>query len=412
MKRSLWRNRHFAILLSGQWVSQVGNTLGLMAVSWYILSATHSRSDLGYAMGVIGLAGLMGIVAGVFADRWDHRRTLVTTDALRMLLSLLVVVAAIEHDLNVFLVAGALFALNLLGTLFSAAEAAYLPEVTGPEDYGDANGINQSSGALAQLGGLGLGGFLLALGGPVLLFLLNGISFAVSSGSLAFTRPIAPLPKKTAKPASIRADLRQGLNVVRDSVFLRRLIPVAILLNFVAMPLNVMDVAWVRQVLHLGAVAYGIFGVAILVGIVGGSAFGNTLAQWAGFVRSVIAGLTVTGAGIAAMAIFPHFIFNMVCLFAVGVGIGAVNAVVSTRIMVATAPELRGRVAGLLSAFLTVASPLGAAVVGWASGPLGLLWLFRLSGLLIFLLAFGLIGLPDAPEALVSSPVAEMPAES
>ncbi len=404
MKRSLWRNRHFTILLSGQWVSQVGNTLALMAVSWYILSVTHSRSDLGYALGGIGLAGLVGIIAGVFADRWDHRRTLVTTDALRTLLSLLVVAAAIEHVLNVFLVVGALFALNLLGTLFSAAEAAYLPEVTGPEDYGDANGVNQSSGALAQLGGLGLGGFLLAIGGPVLLFFLNGISFAVSSVSLALTRPKAPSPRRTTKPSSIRSDLRQGLIVVRDSVFLRHLIPVTILLNFVAMPLNVMDVAWVRQVLHLGAVAYGIFGVAILVGMVGGSAFGNTLGKWAGFRRTVIAGLTVAGGGIAAMAVFPHFIFNLGCLFVVGVGIGVVNAVLSTRIMVATTPELRGRVAGLLSTLLTLASPLGAAVAGWASGPLGLLWLFRISGLLIFLLAFGLIGLPETPEALASSP--------
>jgi putative MFS transporter len=162
----------------------------------------------------------------------------------------------------------------------------------------------------------------------------------------------------------------------------------------------------------MGAVAYGIFGVAILVGMVGGSAFGNTLAKRAGFVRSVVVGLTVAGAGIAAMAVFPHFIFNMVCLFVVGVGVGAVNAVISTRIMVATAPELRGRVAGLLSALLTLASPLGAAVVGWASGPLGLLWLFRLSGFLIFLLAFGLMGLPESPEAVASSPTAGMPAES
>lgn len=331
-----------------------------------------------------------------------------TTDALRTVLSLLVVAAAIEHVLNVFLVVGALFALNLLGTLFSAAEAAYLPEVTGPEDYGDANGVNQSSGALAQLGGLGLGGILLAIGGPVLLFFLNGISFAVSSASLALTCPKAPSPRRTAEPSSIRTDFRQGLIVVRDSVFLRHLIPVAILLNFVLMPLNVMDVAWVRQVLHLGAVAYGIFGVAILVGMVGGSAFGNTVGKWAGFRRTVIAGLTVAGSGIAAMAVFPHFIFNLGCLFVVGVGIGVVNAVLSTRIMVATTPELRGRVAGLLSTLLTLASPLGAAVAGWASGPLGLLWLFRLSGLLIFCLAFGLIGLPETPETLASSPAVGM----
>lgn len=396
MSRHLWKNSYFVILLSGQWISQVGNALFLMAVSWYVLSVTHSRSDLGYVMGFVGAAGIVGILSGVFADRWPHRRTLVLTDTIRAVLSLFLVAAFLTHHLSVVVVAGVLFLLNLLGTLFSATESAYLPEVTTAEDYAAANGVNQSSSALSQLAGLGAGGFLLALGGPVLLFLINGCSFVISAASLVFTRPLDARQPEVFRASSIVRDLREGIATVRHSPFLKRFIPVAILINFSATPLSIMDVAWVRQILHRGAVAYGFFGVAILLGMITGSIFSTSLAEKWTFNQAVICGLIVAGAALAALAFFPYFAFNLLCLFVTGVAIGLVNTLVSTKIIVSTAGPLRGRISGLLNALVTVAIPLGAAMVGWASGPLGLPWLFRLSGLLIALLSLGFIGLPES----------------
>ncbi|PSR24874.1 MAG: hypothetical protein C7B47_13800 [Sulfobacillus thermosulfidooxidans] len=133
--RRLWKHSQFIVLISGQWVSQVGNALFLMAVSWFILSTTHNRTDLGYVLGTAGIAGLMGIVSGVFADRWNHRRTLVLTDLVRALLSLSLVALFWLHDLHLVLLAVVLFLLNLLETLFNAAEMAYLPEVTSRVRY-------------------------------------------------------------------------------------------------------------------------------------------------------------------------------------------------------------------------------------------------------------------------------------
>ncbi len=168
------------------------------------------------------------------------------------------------------------------------------------------------------------------------------------------------------------------------------------MINFAVMPISIMDAAWVREVLHRGAVAYGFFGVAILAGMVLGSLTGSVWEKAWGLTRTLIAGIAVTGLMLLGMAVLPRFFPNLLFLLLAGLGIGAVNAVLSTHIILNTAAPLRGRVAGALMTLTTMATPPGAALVGWASVPLGLPWLFRLSGILIFLLSLGFIGIPSS----------------
>lgn len=401
--RRLWKHPQFIVLISGQWVSQVGNALFLMGVSWFILSTTHNRIDLGYVLGTAGIAGLMGIVSGVFADRWNHRRTLVLTDWLRAVLSVSLVALFWFHDLHLVLLAVVLFLLNLLETLFNAAEMAYLPEVTGQDLYPEANSVNQSSSALSQLVGLGTGGWLLALGGPSLLFLLNGISFGVSALSLLITRPNTRSMQYVSSHHRIREDLIEGLQIIWQSAFLRRLIPLTIAINFVLTPISIMDVAWVRQILHRGAVSYGFFSVAFLIGVIVGSFFASSLHKNWEMSKTIMGSFVVLGTAFVSMTLYPRLWASLLCLLLAGIAVGIINTLLSTQIVLMTAPEVRGRIGGIVSTGMSMATPLGEIFVGWASGVLGLIWLFRLAGLLIMALASGFIGLPK-PQPLEIDP--------
>ncbi|WP_053959397.1 MFS transporter [Sulfobacillus thermosulfidooxidans] len=402
----LWKHPPFVILISGQWISQVGNALFLMGVSWFILSSTHNRTDLGYVLGIAGIAGLMGIVSGVFADRWNHRRTLVFTDLIRAVLSLGLVALLSFHDLHLIVLAVILFLLNLLETLFNATEMAYLPEVTGKDLYPAANSVNQSSSALSQLVGLGTGGWLLTLGGPVLLFLLNGISFFISALSLFMTRPETMPVQNTASHRRIREDLTEGLSIIVDSAFLRRIIPLVVAINFVLTPLSIMDVAWVRQILHQGAVAYGFFSVAILVGIIVGSLMSPVVQkQWA-MSKTIIGSFLILGTAFVSITLYPHLWANIICLVIAGTALGTINTLLSTQIVLMTAADVRGRIGGIVAAGMSMATPLGEILVGWVSGMLGLNWLFRFAGFVIMALSSGFIGLP-LPKPLQMEPSSE-----
>lgn len=93
---------------------------------------------------------------------------------------------------------------------------------------------------------------------------MNGVSFAVSVATLLLLRVAGrPLPVcerapgLSHAPRTILAAIWQGQRTIWRISFLRRAMPITVTVNFALAPLNFLNVAWVRQVLHLGAFVYG-----------------------------------------------------------------------------------------------------------------------------------------------------------
>jgi MFS transporter, DHA3 family, macrolide efflux protein len=398
---SVWRNRNLLILVAGQWVSQVGNTLFSMAVYWFVLSDTGSRADLGYVGSILSLAGLAGLLAGALVDRWDRRRTMVWTDVVRAVLSLVLVAAALVHTLPVAFLVGCVFLMTLVGTLFSPAEAALVPAVVADQDLVAASGLNQSATSLAQLVGASFGGVVLGLLGPVVLFGFNGLSFAVSVASLLLLRVVSAPPRAATAGSlgqSARAlwsDVMRGQRVIWKSPWLRRTVPISLIVNFSLAPVNYLDVAWVRQVLHLGAVVYGLFGVAILVGMLAGAVATAAITARVPLRTILPVGLAAAGLCIVVLSRVPVVAPDLAVLFAFGLFVGVLNTALAPALQRAVPDHLRGRVFGTVLALSTMANPLGALLAGLAAAVVPLGAVFLGAGLLMTFASLLILGLPQ-----------------
>ena len=68
----------------GQVVSVVGDKINQIAMAIMVYALTGSMLQMGIMLGVTALpAALFGVVAGVYVDRWDRRRTMVSADLIR-----------------------------------------------------------------------------------------------------------------------------------------------------------------------------------------------------------------------------------------------------------------------------------------------------------------------------------------
>src|SRR5512143_3584607 len=88
---AVFRNRAFTILWIGQLVSGMGAALTTLASSIVVFRLTGSALSVGLML--IATAGptvLVGLLAGVFVDRYDRKRILVAADALRAVLIFLI----------------------------------------------------------------------------------------------------------------------------------------------------------------------------------------------------------------------------------------------------------------------------------------------------------------------------------
>ncbi|WP_047894491.1 MFS transporter, partial [Micromonospora sp. RV43] len=172
--------RDYRLLWSAAVCSQVGDSLRTPALA--LLAATLTRDPR--AVAAVTVAGLLppllfGLLSGVYADRWDRRRTMAVVDGGRA-----VVVAALAWSvatghagIATLVVVASLLA--LLGTLFDASAYALLPTVVPPEGLAGANARLQAGTAVAGgFVGAPLAGVLFAVS-PALPFTADALTFAL-----------------------------------------------------------------------------------------------------------------------------------------------------------------------------------------------------------------------------------------
>ncbi|NIT03095.1 MAG: MFS transporter, partial [Candidatus Latescibacteria bacterium] len=71
----MFRNRNFTFIWIGQLVSTIGNALTSLAASIVVFRLTGSALSVGLMLMATAVPSLLvGLVAGVFVDRFDRKR--------------------------------------------------------------------------------------------------------------------------------------------------------------------------------------------------------------------------------------------------------------------------------------------------------------------------------------------------
>src|SRR5215470_120314 len=87
----MFRNRNFALIWLGEFVSQFGNWLVQIVSSILVFKITHSALSVGLMLMMTALPGFfLGLIGGVIVDRFDRKRILITCEILRALIYFLI----------------------------------------------------------------------------------------------------------------------------------------------------------------------------------------------------------------------------------------------------------------------------------------------------------------------------------
>jgi DHA3 family macrolide efflux protein-like MFS transporter len=215
--RHIVRNRNFSLLWVGQIISQFGDRLDQMALLALIYQLTPgSTTQIAKLMAfTIIPVFLVGPIAGVYVDRWDHRRTMVVCDILRGFLILLIPFYLIGlHSL--LPIYGVVFLAFCIGRFYVPAKMSIIPELVSKDGLLLANSLVNTTGMVAAMLGLGLGGILVGIVGAAGGFIIDGVSFLISGLMIFF------LSTKTMRLLKRERlfDVGKGIvDVVRKSAF-------------------------------------------------------------------------------------------------------------------------------------------------------------------------------------------------
>jgi len=272
---------------------------------------------------VAGLA--VGPAAGVLADRWLPRRTMLACDLLRLLLVLSLVVARGPATLPWiygvgFLVAG-------VSRFFSPAKSVLLTTIVAPAAIPHAQALTQATQSLALIIGPALGATLLLVAGPQVGVSIDAVTFGVSALALLLVRASAPTRSSPVTRRAVRAavqrlsqDLANGLVLTMRHRGLRTLLVVSVVMSLVGYLWFAVDLFFVQRSLHVPSNRVGFLwtaaGVGGLIGSAGVALAGGRVPQR----RVLVCGLGLRGAALLWYATTTQYTLAVPAACAAGLG--------------------------------------------------------------------------------------------
>src|SRR5687767_9415987 len=200
----LWRHPDFLKLWAGQTLAALSSNVTNLALP---LIAALTLNASAFEMGLLGAAAtipnlLVGLLAGIWADRFRRRPIMIAADVGRALLLLSIPVAAVLDLLGIWHLYAVLFLSGVCTTFFDVADMSYLPTLVGREHLASANSKLVASTSVAGAVGPGLaGGLIQALTAPIAV-VADALSLVVSAVLVKTIR--------TREPAPVAAGRRPG----------------------------------------------------------------------------------------------------------------------------------------------------------------------------------------------------------
>jgi DHA3 family macrolide efflux protein-like MFS transporter len=405
--RQLFANKSFLALWLGQMISFVGDYFYWLAVPIMVERLTGSALMVGLSVITTALPMLfLGPVAGVFVDRWDRKRTMITADVLRALLVLPCLLVRTPDQVWIYYVVG--FLMSCVSRFFFPAQNASLPLIVqDKDDLLAANGLMQMVQTVGLLAGPAMAGFTIGLWGEQIAFIIDSASFLVSAAAiLTMTVPRTTQGQQAAmigganrqqhtaaggQMAAVWAEMREGVTYLFGN---RTMVGVLVCMAVVQLGLGAINVLWVpylQRTFGVGATGLGIVDSAQGVGMVLGALGLGLVALRLNRTAMAGWGIIVIGLFIAGMGLAPAFGYVIALSFGVGLALVPAQSALMTMMQLAVPDLKRGRVGSAMNA-LTMAAGLVsmglAAVLGEA---VGLRTMYVISGLI--LLGAGVIGL-------------------
>jgi MFS transporter, DHA3 family, macrolide efflux protein len=223
------RVKAIAVLWSGLALSAIGDELHRVALVWLLVELIGQ--DAGYVSALQFAAVLaVSLFSGIFADRWDQRRTMIGADLARSALAFAPVAALLIAPLNLYTLIPAAVLVSSLRGLFDPLLQASLPRLV--KDHTllpPTNALLDATKRIARLVGPLLGGILGHFMAPLQFFTVDALTFLASAIAIWSLRDSLPKAEPSRKDLPVDLDLGRAWR----SVTQRPAVAVVLLRGFI-----------------------------------------------------------------------------------------------------------------------------------------------------------------------------------
>ena len=359
------RNKNFILIMLARFVSFLGDTVHSFTLTWYIMNVIGEGKVLGQLMFFSLLPSIIiGPLAGVYADRFDRRKIMITMDVIRGCLAMFLGYLVFTNHAPLWVILLITVFLSICGAIYAPASSALFPNLVHQRQLIRANSIATFLGTSTAIVGQIFGGALYDLVNAYGLFFINGFTFFFAA-TCEFLVFIPNMTNSVATKANhYFKNLSEGFKYVYHTKALLAMLLFGATVNFFFYPIqNIVQPFIGNKVLSLQAHQYSF----IIAFFQGGMMLSMFLLQvipqpkkkykfmlWSMFAQSM-------GLILLAIPILPFikplinssggfvFIYSTIILFR-GLAFGFTNVPMQVVYQSLTPDEYRGRVFALQGA--------------------------------------------------------------
>jgi MFS family permease len=353
-----------------QIVSVFGDFLALFAVISVMTFRLHAppQQITGVQIAYLLPIAVLGVLSGVFVDRWPLKPTMVSSDLIRAGLCLLLL--TMSNVSGFYLV---LAAISVVSSFFSPAQGVAIRSAVPLHGLRSANALMQQAFFLMRIIGPSTAAFLVASFGPKLCYWIDTVSFIIS-GCLIASVPLILPARPSAAAASesngitglsrVWFDMRQGASFIVHHAGLLFVIVALAAGMFVMGCFGPLIAVYVRNNLHQSTRTFGIASAMIGLGMLIGVNALNAGAKRVSSTAQVYFGLGGIALATMVMGLFAYVALTLFGCFLVGFAAAGIIVPSQTPIQQETPPELMGRVGSTTMSAIFSAQIAGLVLSG------------------------------------------------
>jgi len=387
--------RDFRVQWIGACSSAIGTWMQIVAQNWLVLSITGSAFYLGLDAFLQQLPIILfTLIGGVFADRYDKRKTLLTSQYIQMATSGTLAVLMYLHVVQIWHILALSFVTGCAQSFGGPAYQSLLPMLVDKKDLPNAVALNSIQFNLARVLGpllfaATLAGFIkFGYNEPQAMnaaFALNSASFLIVVYTLMslHVKHVPPTEHKKMKE-----ELKGGLHYVQHHGSLVALIVLAATTTFLGFAILTFLPAFARNVFNADASTYS----RLMAFSGAGSICGALVVAWLGkFPRMGLTALlmqAIYGLLIFAFARSHVLWVSSMLLFFTGAALMMVFSTVTSLVQLIAPDHMRGRVMSIYLVSFRGGMPLGSLLSGYFATMIGTPQVIAINGILLVVVAF------------------------
>ncbi|MDD6328509.1 MAG: MFS transporter [Lachnospiraceae bacterium] len=208
-------NKKFILLWAGEFVSAIGSGLTSFGLGVYVFERTKSAG----AMALVTLLAflpsvILGIPAGVLADRYDRRLLMMLGDGCSAIGLFYILICVCNGNAKLWQICIGVTISSIFSAFLDPAYRATISDIVSPEDYTKASGMVNIAGSSRYIIAPFLAGFILSVWDIRVILIFDICTFVLTVITICYVRK--SIEKSTKSEASALEQLKEGFMILKE----------------------------------------------------------------------------------------------------------------------------------------------------------------------------------------------------